>query len=191
MKNFNELETNDFLYFENFLEKDLLHTEVLDFLKNKIDYEKRKIVVFGKEYFQPRLIKYFGEKNYSYSNSILKKEKMPEIIFKLKEFCESKFSIKLNCVLINYYRDENDSMGKHSDDEKELGSSPNIVSISFGDDRDFIIQNKKTKENYKLVLKDNSALLMIGSSQRDFFHEVRKVKTKKNFRINLTFRYIY
>ena len=190
MKKFSELKTSDFLYFENFLEKDF-HKDVLSFLKNEINYERRKIVIFGRKYFQPRLIKYFGEKNYCYSNSILKKEKMPELIFKLKEFCENKFLIKLNCVLINYYRDENDSMGKHSDDEKELGENPNIVSISFGDERDFIVQNKKTKQNYKLVLKDNSVLLMRWNSQKGFFHEIRKVKTKKDFRINLTFRYIY
>jgi alkylated DNA repair dioxygenase AlkB len=35
---------------------------------------------------------------------------------------------KFNSVLLNFYRDNQDSMGFHSDDEKELGPQPTIAS---------------------------------------------------------------
>ena len=147
--------------------------------------------MFGKVYKQPRLIKWFGDKAYTYSKQEFKAEKMPSSVEKLKKKIEQETNQTFNSVLINWYRNEQDSMGKHSDDEKELGDKPTIASISAGEIREFVIINKVTKERTKINLENGSLLIMSGDSQKDFWHELPKSRKEKKGRINLTVRYMY
>lgn len=48
-----------------------------------------------------------------------------------------------NSVLLNRYKGGNDYVGWHSDDEKLYGSQPEIASVSFGCERDFLLKKKK------------------------------------------------
>ena len=116
---------------------------------------------------------------------------MPSSVEKLKKKIEQETNQTFNSVLINWYRNEQDSMGKHSDDEKELGDKPTIASIIAGEIREFVIINKVTKERTKINLENGSLLIMSGDSQKDFWHELPKSRKEKKGRINLTFRYIY
>ena len=61
----------------------------------------------------------------------------------LKLLVEERVRTKFNSVLINFYRDGNDSNGWHSDDEKELGQNPIIASLSFGANRRFVMKHKR------------------------------------------------
>lgn len=179
-----------FEYIEHFIS----FTDSIDLfnkLVKEIDFEEREIVMFGKKMMQPRLIKWYGDKEYTYSKQTFEAQKMPQMIQKLKRKIENTFHLELNSVLINYYRNEQDSMGKHSDDERELGNTPIICSISLGEEREFVIINKDTKERIKISLQSGSLLVMSGDSQRDFWHELPKSKYPKKGRINLTFRFIY
>jgi alkylated DNA repair dioxygenase AlkB len=45
-------------------------------------------------------------------------------------------------VLANLYRDGNDTMGWHSDDEPELGAQPIIASLSLGATRKFVLKSR-------------------------------------------------
>jgi alkylated DNA repair dioxygenase AlkB len=45
-------------------------------------------------------------------------------------------------VLLNLYRNGVDSMGWHSDDERELGERPVIASVSLGATRRFRLRHK-------------------------------------------------
>ncbi len=178
-----------FIYEEDFLNSH--EAKILfEYLKENTLWESREIKMFGKIYLQPRLIKWYGDKDYTYSKQLFKAENMPKILEELKLKLEKKLESSFNSVLINYYRNENDSMGKHCDDEKELGENPIIASISLGEIREFIIENKKTKEKIKINLKSGSLLIMKDSSQKDYLHSLPKSKQKKGGRINLTFRNI-
>jgi len=94
--------------------------------------------------------------------------------------------------LLNYYRDGKDSMGWHSDDEKELGRNPVIGSVSFGESRVFQMRHKFKKDIKKVdvELKDGSFLLMKGTTQYFWQHQIPKSKRELKSRINLTFRVI-
>lgn len=106
--------------------------------------------------------------------------------------------LDFNSVLINKYRDGNDFIRPHKDSEIIFGDNPSIVSLSFGDTREFIFkrvfknnlkENKKEKYlNKKFTLKNGSLLIMCGSSQKYFSHEILKTDSKKP-RYNLTFRH--
>ena len=49
----------------------------------------------------------------------------------LGQLCEHSF----NSVLLNYYRDESDSVSWHADDDTELGPNPIVASVSLGAER--------------------------------------------------------
>lgn len=178
-----------FEYHKNFLtEKE--SNELYNYLVNNLDWEEREITIFGKTYLQPRLVKWFGDKDYTYSNSLMKKSPLPEILEKIKNKIEAKTNSKFNSVLLNYYRNGQDSMGKHSDDEKELGVKPVIASLSLGTQRDFIIRSKFDLKLYKISLENGSLLIMKSDSQKCYTHELPKRAKIKSGRINLTFRHI-
>lgn len=179
-----------FEYISNFLnreEADKLYNRLVE----EIDWEEREIKMFGKVYMQPRLIKWYGDKAYSYSKQDFQAQKMPQIVEELKEKVQEFSGVECNSVLINYYRNEQDSMGKHSDDEKELGPNPTIISVSVGEEREFVIIDKNSKERIKINLEHGSLLIMNKDSQHKYWHELPKSRTKKAGRVNLTFRYIY
>ncbi len=187
---FKELE-DDFEYIESFLTQEEADN-LFDYLLRKISWEEREITLFGKTYLQPRLIKWIGEKEYQYSSETLKPQEFPRILESLRKKLEEELGCKFNSVLLNYYRDGNDSMGRHSDDEKELGIKPTIASLSLGIKRDFVIIEKLgIKKRYIVQLEHGSLLVMRGNSQKVYSHELPKRKKVKAGRINLTFRYIY
>jgi alkylated DNA repair dioxygenase AlkB len=109
----------------------------------------------------------------------------------LKSKAEELSGTSYNSVLLNYYRDGADSMGWHSDDEKELGVNPAIASVTFGYPRRFLIRERKEHKNKKEIsLEDNSILVMYGDFQEKYQHSIPKTTRKIGERINLTFRKI-
>lgn len=140
----------------------------------------------------PRLIKWFGEKAYGYSSIYHPPQAIPEYISnemdKINDFLQSReICSKMNSVLINYYRDGQDKINYHSDDESQIGSEPVISSLSLGDTRTFKFKNKLTSEKVEFSLCNGDLLIMKGKSQELWQHGVLSENNKKE-RINLTFR---
>jgi len=94
-------------------------------------------------------------------------------------------------MLLNLYRDGQDTMGWHSDDEKSLGENPQIASVSLGASRKFVLREKNNRKNkHSMVLEDGSLLLMLGETQKLWQHSLPRTKVSMNSRINLTFRLV-
>jgi alkylated DNA repair dioxygenase AlkB len=93
-------------------------------------------------------------------------------------------------VLCNLYRDGNDAMGWHADNEPELGSHPVIASVSLGCARRFDLRHKESGETHRISLPAGSLLVMAGSTQQHWVHQVPRTKKVGEARINLTFRHI-
>jgi len=94
--------------------------------------------------------------------------------------------------LLNYYRDGNDSVAWHSDNEDELGKHPVVASVTFGQVRSFDIRNKKDhSQKYSVKLEDGSYLLMKGDLQENWEHRIPKSTKPMKERVNLTFRVIH
>ena len=55
-------------------------------------------------------------------------------------------SEQFNSVLANFYRDGNDKVDWHADDEEVLGQAPVIASVSLGATRKFRIRRKDRSE---------------------------------------------
>jgi alkylated DNA repair dioxygenase AlkB len=180
-------------YQTNFL-TDKHSNKLFEHLLSKVDWQLNKVKVFGKVYDQPRLTCFMGEDNlsYKYSNLLLESTPWLPMVLELKDHLQVSTKALYNCVLLNYYRNGNDSNGLHSDDEKELGVDPTIASISLGQPRIFYFKHKfnKTLKPIKLKLENNTLLLMKGSTQKYWNHHLPKTKTNNGPRINLTFRKI-
>jgi alkylated DNA repair dioxygenase AlkB len=179
-----------FDYNENFIVNPYLY---FDDLIKEVNFEQKQVMVFGKIYDEPRLTAIHGDesvldKKYIYSKSVRKLSQMTPTLKKLQSLVESYTSIHFDFVLLNYYRDGNDRVGWHSDDEPMMDSS-NIVSLSLGAERPFKFRDKeKRKVVWKEVLKNGSMVWMKKGCQEYFEHEVPKCMKVKQPRINLTFR---
>jgi alkylated DNA repair dioxygenase AlkB len=172
------------------LDLPLGNEEVLARLIAETAWRSEVITLWGKQYPQPRLTAWHGEKAYSYSG--LKLEPLPftPLQLAIKEAVETASGRRFNSALLNYYRDGRDSMGMHSDDETELGPEPAIASVSFGAARTFLLRHKRTKQGLKLALTAGSLLLMSGRLQENWLHGINKTSLKVSPRVNLTFRFI-
>jgi alkylated DNA repair dioxygenase AlkB len=158
----------------------------------EFELKQESIKLFGKVIPQPRLSALFGDNDigYKYSGRYFKATQWTPYLLSMKNEIQKDFDLEFNSVLLNYYRDGNDSMGLHSDDEPELGFNPTIVSVSFGETRKMIFRNKLDKEKITLELKDGDVLIMSGSLQHNWKHELPKSRQSLGARLNLTFRKI-
>jgi alkylated DNA repair dioxygenase AlkB len=111
-------------------------------------------------------------------------------LIELKQACEKTTQTSFNSVLANLYRDGADGVGRHADDEKELGHNPVIASLSFGETRNLDFYHNHSAQKLRLPLESGSLLVMQGSTQDNWQHCVAKSKRPLNARINLTFRSI-
>ena len=101
----------------------------------------------------------------------MKPNKFNETLNNIKENVELLSNSSFNCVLLNLYRNGQDSNGWHSDNEKELGENPTIASVSFGYERYF---NMKHRENKSFKLK----LLLTSSTGKQTWELCAKVRVK-------------
>ena len=159
---------------------------------NDLNWEKGFIKIFGKTHQIPRLQSWYADNGieYTYSGKKLKRHNWNETLIEIKGEIEKITSFKFNSVLANLYRDENDSMGLHSDDEKELGINPVIASLSLGESRDLYFKHKNIKKSLNIPQKNGQLIVMHGETQKYWKHEIKKTKNFKKPRINLTFRNI-
>lgn len=167
--------------------------ELENALWENIPWQRDKIKIFGKEHFTPRLTSWHGDNNalYSYSNTPLIPKPWTKELVELKNKIEQFTSNKFNSVLLNWYRNGEDHMGWHSDDEKELGENPVIASLNLGASRKFVLRRKANhQEKIEIVLNNGDLLIMSDETQHFWQHYVPKQKKVKTNRFNLTFREI-
>ena len=159
---------------------------------SKLPWESMMIKMFGRDTKIPRLQCWIGDKGceYRYSGKQLNRQIWSQDLIMIRKKIYKELKIDFNSVLANYYRDGKDSMGWHSDDEKELGPNPTIASISFGSERDLVFRNKITKETLAIPQTNGCLILIDGETQRNWQHSIKKTQKVIGPRINLTFRNI-
>jgi alkylated DNA repair dioxygenase AlkB len=177
---------SEFLGFE---ESDVYFHKIM----NETPWRQDQIEIYGKIHDLPRLQQWYGDKglSYTWSGILMKPLEWTPSLYEIKEMVEYHCGCSFNTVLLNRYRDGNDTVGWHSDDEKELGKNPNIASVSFGASRDFQLRHK-TNKNIKasVELTHGSLILMGENSQTHYQHQLPRRKKVNQERINLTFRQV-
>jgi alkylated DNA repair dioxygenase AlkB len=163
-------------------------------LRTEVAWAERTVVIAGREVLQPRLVAWHGDPGavYTYSGRRHDPEPWTEALLAVRVRVEALASVRFNSVLCNLYRDGRDSMGAHSDAERELGPEPVIASVSLGATRRFVLKRKRAKGTppTSLDLEDGSVLVMRGPTQATWRHSIPKTSRPVGERINLTFRRI-
>jgi alkylated DNA repair dioxygenase AlkB len=126
-------------------------------LREETAWRAEHIQVWGKLHLQPRLMAWHGDASYRYSGKTFHPLPFTPLQRQLKQAVEQATGRQFNSVLLNYYRNERDSMGFHADDEPELGPQPAIASLSFGAARTFILKHRHNGQTLKLDLGDGAA----------------------------------
>ena len=158
-------------------------------------WRQEAVRIFGKEHQQPRLVALYGDPGMQYDYSGISLHPLPwsDLLREEKRRIEDCTESTFNAVFLNLYRDHNDSMGFHSDDEKELRREPTIASLTFGATRIFRMKHKFNSEIpiQKIPLTSGSVLLMKGKTQHFWKHGINKQTEPCGPRVNLTFRTIF
>jgi len=167
---------------------------VLNELIERTPWQAESVIVWGKTYRQPRLTAWYGDEDARYEYSGLELDPLPWTprLLAIRASVERAAGSRFNSVLLNYYRNERDSMGMHSDDEPELGEEPVIASLSLGEARTLMFRHRsdRSRKSFRVELGDGSLLLMRGATQRNWKHGIAKERRPCGARVNLTFRRI-
>ena len=165
---------------------------LLESFISKLPWESMTIKMFGRDTKIPRLQCWIGDEGceYRYSGKQLNRQIWNQDLTMIRKKIFKELKIDFNSVLANYYRDGKDSMGWHSDDEKELGPNPTIASISFGSERDLVFRNKISKKTLTIPQTNGCLILIDGETQKNWQHSIKKTQKVIGPRINLTFRNI-
>lgn len=185
-----ELKDGTISYDKNFLSS-LEASRYFKVLRNETAWQQDQIKVFGKVYDQPRLTALFANNNfpYRYSNITMYPSPFSATLLEIKEKVEEQLKKQFTTCLLNLYRHGQDSNGWHADNEKELGKNPIIASVSLGAERMFHMKHRTEKsQKIKINLTHGSLLVMSGSTQHYWLHQIPKTKKHVEERINLTFR---
>lgn len=183
-------EDGEALYYPNFLSPELAK-RYFTLLKEKVNWEQKSMHLYDKRVLLPRLTAWFGDsgQDYKYSGVLNQTQPWLEELLELKSILSEKPNLEFNSCLLNLYRSGKDHVSWHSDNEKELGLTPTIASLSLGGVRSFQFKHKiKELETIKLDLKPGDLVVMKGLTQRNWLHRVAPTAKDVDPRINLTFR---
>lgn len=185
MQKFELLDGGMLLYQDAFLAKDVADRYLRELL-DQCAWEQ-KPGIFG--YMQPRLIASYGDPGVTYRYSRVTNTALPwlEVLIEIKHAIEAVMG-SYNYCLLNRYRNGLDSMGWHADDEPEMGNI--IGSLSLGATRSFRIRHNVTRETMSFPVGHGTLIIMAGTMQNHYQHEVPKTKKLVGERVNLTFREI-
>jgi alkylated DNA repair dioxygenase AlkB len=157
----------------------------------EMPWQQRSVLMYGKEVVTPRLTVWLGDPDADYSVSGSGTHPLPwtEELLIIKNRIEPLAGVSFNTVLLNYYRNGNDSVSWHSDNDGIPGRNRIVASVSFGQARIFDIRNNADHTvKYSVLLEDGSYLLMKGDFQEKWQHRIAKSPKPLNPRVNLTFR---
>ena len=180
------------LYYEKIVNDDEVK-QLYDALLNNIHWENERVIMFGKEIVTKRKVAFFSDPSISYRYASKTKIGLPwtSTLLIIKIIVESITKESYNACLLNLYHNGEESMGWHSDNEKEIIANSSIASLSLGANRKFSFKHKVSKETVSIELEDGSLLEMKGSVQTHWWHALLKSKKVTAARINLTFRQMH
>jgi alkylated DNA repair dioxygenase AlkB len=174
------------------LQRDAADALLADLLQD-IPWQTEDILIFSARRRVPRLVSWHGDPGTAYSYSGTAHEPLPWTprLLQVRDQVQNLTGHVFNSVLLNLYRNGQDSMGWHADDEPELGRDPAIASVSLGATRLFKLRHRRRPEAaVSLDLAHGDVLLMAGATQHACVHSVPKTARAVGARINLTWRWV-
>ena len=154
------------------------------------DWRRERVRMFGRVHDAPRLTAWYGDAGavYRYGGVAREAVPWPPVYRALAREVAKAVAWRFNFVLVNRYRNGDDMLGWHADDEADLGDAPVIAALSLGAPRMFRIRPRQGGASIGQVLDHGSLLVMWGSCQRDAKHCLPRSRRCTGERLNLSFR---
>ncbi|MCH5720164.1 alpha-ketoglutarate-dependent dioxygenase AlkB family protein [Niabella hibiscisoli] len=161
--------------------------DLLRLLLQTVPWQQHKEIMYDKEVVTPRLSAWYGDTRNA-DGKIQPQKWLPEL-YNLKGRIERFSGESFQGVLLNYYRDGNDSVAWHADRDTLPGVKTAIASLSIGQERLFDFRHKQDHtKKHAILLQHGSLLLMQPDLQKDWEHRIAKSGIPMRARINMTFR---
>ncbi|MEM7466325.1 MAG: alpha-ketoglutarate-dependent dioxygenase AlkB, partial [Pseudomonadota bacterium] len=192
IKKYFSLNGGEVIYFDNVFYASWAD-EIFQGLLAEISWQQQYIKIYGRQRKLPRLTAWVADPQveYKYSGIVTLRQEWTKRLLIAKQKVENTLGTTFNGALLNRYRDGEDSVSWHADNEPALGKHPMVASLSFGAARIFQMKHRKLKnEKLTIELQHGSLLVMTGSTQENWLHQVPKTRRELGERINVTFRRI-
>ena len=158
-------------------------------------WKQEQITMFGKTHNEPRKVMWFAPKGLTYFYAGKENEplEMTQLLKDIGEYAAAVIKeqmdrdVEFNSVFCNFYKDGDNYIGWHADDEPGIASDL-IASVSLGATRDFQVRRTSDKKTWTFPLANGDLAIMHSDCQENYKHCVPKRKKVKDPRINLTFR---
>lgn len=161
----------------------------LNTLLNTVPWSQQTSWMYGKEVAAPRLHAWYGDRDRTSNNASERGLAWTPELLEIKTAVVALSGISFNSVLLNYYRNQHDSVAWHSDSDRIPGRQLAVASVSFGQARCFDLRRKDNHASkFSVLLEEGSYLLMKGEFQERWEHRIAKSSAIMAPRINLTFR---
>lgn len=156
-----------------------------------VNWQRERLRMFGRTVTARRLTACFGDDAASYRYGGVRRRAAPwgDGLRALAMEVAARAGSPFNFVLVNRFRNGDDRLGWHADDEPDLGAEPVIASLSVGACRVFRMRPKSGGASVGKVLAHGSLVLMWGGCQREFQHAVPPTRRPVGERLNFTFRW--
>lgn len=177
-----DLPDSDLMLIDNFFTKEE-SDYYYEALLNQTQWREYEMPMYDKVVTAPRLISWFEDGS---------EQEFTTDLATIRSRVENETQIKFNSVLLNLYRNGKDGVSWHSDRTDKSGKDPIIASVSFGETRIFRLRHKFRKDVpiVEIPLYHGSFLLMAGTTNSFWQHEIPKTAKDILPRINLTFRQV-
>ncbi len=175
----------------------MVRAKQLFFASDVIRYlppDQNRVVVFGKAHPVPRQQAAYsspGGLSYTFSGLTVAAHDETEVplLRELRELVQTRTGLSFNFALINFYRDGQDTVGWHADDETVMVKDSAIASLTLGAERDFLFRMKLDPAvKHKVVLRDNMLCTMLHPTNDEWQHSLPRRARVKQPRVNITFR---
>jgi len=182
------------IYFSNLFSKDISE-RMFKYFEDNIKWEHDFYKINSTIKKSPRLTAMYsltGDKDYTYSGQTKKSLQYNDGLNYIREEIENFLDLEpnfLNGCLLNLYRDGNDSIAYHKDNEKDMINNGIVCVLSIGANRNFHIKHDMTKEHKKYLLENMSLVVMNPICQKEWKHAIFKEANVAEPRISLTFRH--
>jgi alkylated DNA repair dioxygenase AlkB len=157
-------------------------------------WERIRLPMFGRSVLEPRLTKWVGDFDYTYSGVRRPKFPWDPLLEAIRDAVEQQvFGVpcgRYGGVLLNQYRDGKDSIGWHGDREEEISQVTPIATVSLGAERRFRLRTRMKPHTIVLdgPLEHGSLFLMGPGVQQVYDHSIPKQAGVTSARVSLTLR---
>lgn len=184
-----DLPDADIMLIDNFFNKEE-SDRYYQALLNETKWSEYQMPMYDKIVTAPRMIAWLEDRKNTGADPAT--PELTKDLRAIRQRVQDECGIKFNAVLLNLYRNGNDGVSWHSDKTGSSNKDMNIASVTFGETRMFRLRHKFQKQipQIEIPLHHGSFLLMAGTTNSHWEHQVPKTAKQILPRINLTFRQV-